>query len=104
MEYERFPDGSQRSRADALYGYRDALADGVVRPVMFMAYSGEAKWRSSAGDELAVRLGQPLTKDLTSQAWRTALDPAGSGSSRSSARPTAACPRYARPGYPTRPG
>ena len=77
VEYERFPDGSQRSRADALYGYRDALADGVVRPVMFMAYSGEAKWRSSAGEELAVRLGQPLTKDLTSQAWRTALDPAG---------------------------
>ncbi|GAB3644629.1 DEAD/DEAH box helicase [Glycomyces tarimensis] len=77
VEYEEAPDGSKRSRADALYGYRDALSDGVVRPVMFMAYSGQAKWRSSAGDELAVRLGQPLTKDLTSQAWRTALDPAG---------------------------
>jgi superfamily II DNA or RNA helicase len=77
VEYEEAPDGSKRSRADSLYGYRDALSDGVVRPVMFMAYSGEAKWRSSAGDELAVRLGQPLTKDLTAQAWRTALDPAG---------------------------
>ncbi|WP_369431952.1 DEAD/DEAH box helicase [Glycomyces amatae] len=77
VEYEEDPDGTKRSRPDALYGYRDALADGVVRPVMFMAYSGETKWRSSAGDELAVRLGQPLTKDLTSQAWRTALDPAG---------------------------
>jgi superfamily II DNA or RNA helicase len=77
VEYEEFADGSKRSKADSLYGYRDALADGVVRPVMFMAYSGEAKWRSSAGDELAVRLGQPLTKDLTAQAWRTALDPAG---------------------------
>ncbi|MFG3339837.1 DEAD/DEAH box helicase [Glycomyces sp. NPDC048151] len=77
VEYEEEADGVKRSRADALYGYRDALADGVVRPVMFMAYSGQAKWRTSAGDELAVRLGQPLTKDLTSQAWRTALDPEG---------------------------
>ncbi|GAA2123448.1 DEAD/DEAH box helicase [Glycomyces algeriensis] len=77
VEYDEEADGVKRSRADALYGYRDALADGVVRPVMFMAYSGQAKWRTSAGDELAVRLGQPLTKDLTSQAWRTALDPEG---------------------------
>ncbi|SDL48593.1 Superfamily II DNA or RNA helicase [Glycomyces sambucus] len=77
VEYEVYDDGAKRSKADAIYGYRDALADGVVRPVMFMAYSGQAKWRSSAGDELAVRLGEPLTKDLTSQAWRTALDPAG---------------------------
>ncbi|SDD35097.1 DEAD/DEAH box helicase [Glycomyces harbinensis] len=77
IDYDEDPDGTRRSRSDALYGYRDALADGVVRPVMFMAYSGETKWRTSAGDELAVRLGQPLTKDLTSQAWRTALDPEG---------------------------
>ncbi|THV42653.1 DEAD/DEAH box helicase [Glycomyces buryatensis] len=77
VEYEEDAEGAKRSRADALYGYRDALADGVVRPVMFMAYSGQAKWRSSAGDELNVRLGQPLTKDLTAQAWRTALDPEG---------------------------
>ncbi|MFC4336408.1 DEAD/DEAH box helicase [Salininema proteolyticum] len=77
VRYDEGPDGAKRSQADALYGYRDALTDGVVRPVIFLAYSGQAKWRSRAGDELSVRLGQPLTKDLTAQAWRTALDPQG---------------------------
>jgi superfamily II DNA or RNA helicase len=34
-------------------------------------------WRTRAGDEIAARLGEPLTKDLTNQALRTALDPGG---------------------------
>ena len=42
-----------------------------------MAYSGEMQWRTRAGDEIAARLGEPLTKDLTAQALRTALDPEG---------------------------
>jgi superfamily II DNA or RNA helicase len=75
--YERGGDGLLRSRSDSVYGYADALRDGVVRPVIFLAYSGETRWRTSAGDELAARLGEPLTADLTAQAWRTALDPAG---------------------------
>ena len=50
---------------------------GVVRPVIFMAYSGEMRWRTRAGDELAARLGEPLTQDALSQAWRAALDPKG---------------------------
>ena len=66
-----------RSRADYTYGYGHALADHVVRPVLFMAYSGEMRWRTRAGDEIAARLGEPLTKDLTAQALRTALDPEG---------------------------
>ncbi|WP_129669525.1 DEAD/DEAH box helicase [Phytoactinopolyspora endophytica] len=70
-------DGRQRSAADYAYGYAEALQDGVVRPVLFMAYSGEMRWRTRAGDEVAARLGEPLTKDLVAQAWRTALDPEG---------------------------
>jgi superfamily II DNA or RNA helicase len=77
VTYERGPDGLLRSRADSFYGYGDALADGVVRPVIFLAYSGETRWRTSAGEELAVRLGEPVTQDVIAQAWRTALDPAG---------------------------
>jgi superfamily II DNA or RNA helicase len=77
VEYERGPDGLARSRADTVYGYADALADSVVRPVIFLAYSGETRWRTSAGDELAARLGEPMTQDLVAQAWRTALDPRG---------------------------
>jgi superfamily II DNA or RNA helicase len=77
VAYERGGDGLLRSRSDSVYGYADALRDGVVRPVIFLAYSGETRWRTSAGDELAARLGEPLTAELTAQAWRTALDPAG---------------------------
>ena len=63
---------------DYNYGYAHALADHVVRPVLFLAYSGEMQWRTRAGDEIAARLGEPLTNDLNAQALRTALDPAGS--------------------------
>ncbi|MEV1287048.1 DEAD/DEAH box helicase [Micromonospora sp. NPDC049679] len=77
VTYERGGDGLQRSRADSIYGYADALREGVVRPVIFLAYSGETRWRTSAGDELAARLGEPMTQDVVAQAWRTALDPAG---------------------------
>ena len=77
ISYEPDGNGLQRSVADHTYGYSDALADGVVRPVVFMAYSGEARWRDSAGEEHAARLGEPLTVEQTARAWRTALDPDG---------------------------
>ena len=35
------------------------------------------RWRTKAGDEIAARLGELLTKDSMAQAWRTALDPKG---------------------------
>jgi superfamily II DNA or RNA helicase len=77
VEYEPDGDGARRSRADHTYGYADALADGVVRPVVFMAYSGEARWRTSAGEEHAARLGEPMSAEQTARAWRTVLDPKG---------------------------
>jgi superfamily II DNA or RNA helicase len=78
VTYAPGPDGIPRSLADFTYGYAHALADHVVRPVLFMAYSGEMQWRTSAGDEVVARLGEPLTKDMHAQALRTALDPGGS--------------------------
>jgi len=78
VSYAPGHDGIPRSAADYTYGYAQALADHVVRPVLFMAYSGDMTWRTRAGDEIAARLGEPLTKDLTNQALRTALDPQGS--------------------------
>jgi superfamily II DNA or RNA helicase len=69
--------GIRTSLTDYNYGYGRALADGVVRPVMFMVYAGHMRWRTNAGDEMEARLGEGNTKDITSQAWRTALDPAG---------------------------
>ena len=49
----------------------------MVRPVIFLAYSGEARWRNNAGEEFAARLGEPLNSEQTARAWRTALDPDG---------------------------
>ena len=69
--------GIRTSVTDYAYGYGRALADGVVRPVIFMAYAGKMRWRTRMGDEMEARLGEGDTKDVTSQAWRTALDPAG---------------------------
>jgi superfamily II DNA or RNA helicase len=77
VTYEPDGDGLMRSHADHTYGYAEALADGVVRPVVFLAYSGEARWRDSAGEEHAARLGEPLNAEQTARAWRTVLNPAG---------------------------
>jgi superfamily II DNA or RNA helicase len=76
------PGGGKRSSSDYVYGYGPALEDGVVRPVIFLAYSGEMRWRTRAGDEITATLGTPMTKDQIAQAWRTALDPAGEWVSR----------------------
>jgi superfamily II DNA or RNA helicase len=77
VTYTEEPDGGLRSRADYVYGYGPALDDGVVRPVIFLAYSGEMRWRSRAGDEITGTLGAPMTPDQLAYAWRTALDPEG---------------------------
>jgi superfamily II DNA or RNA helicase len=77
VTYLEDADGSRRSASDYVYGYGPALADGVVRPVIFLAYSGEMRWRTRAGDEVAGALGTPMTAGQLAQAWRTALDPAG---------------------------
>lgn len=77
VRYDEGADGVRRSASDYSYGYADALRDGVVRPVLFMAYGGSMRWRTRAGDEVAARLGEAMTKDATAAAWRTALDPQG---------------------------
>ena len=82
VSYTDEPGGGKRSASDYVYGYGPALEDTVVRPVIFLAYSGEMRWRTRAGDELTATLGTPMTKDQIAQAWRTALDPAGEWVSR----------------------
>ena len=77
VNYEEDHEAIRRSRADYSYGYGPALKDHVVRPVIFMAYSGQMRWRTSAGEEMAANLGEGFTKDVTAQAWRTALDANG---------------------------
>lgn len=77
VEYHPNEKGIRLSRTDYSYGYSRALEDGVVRPVLFLVYAGQMRWRTKAGEEMEAQLGQDNTKDITSQAWRTALDPQG---------------------------
>jgi len=77
VRYEPAGDGALASVADYGYGYRQALADGVVRPVVFAAYTGVSRWRNSAGEVVAASLTGDSTKAVEATAWRTALDPAG---------------------------
>ncbi|WP_114907035.1 DEAD/DEAH box helicase [Ornithinimicrobium murale] len=77
VRYAMDSEGVLRSEADYTYGYAEALRDSVVRPVLFLAYGGSMRWRTRAGDEISAQLGEALTKDLSKQAWRTALDPSG---------------------------
>ncbi len=77
VRYETDGDGALASVADHVYGYREALADGVVRPVVFAAYTGVSRWRNSAGEVVAASLSDPSTRSVEATAWRTALDPGG---------------------------
>ena len=77
VRYAEDGQGHLISESDYTYGYAEALRDGVVRPVVFLAYSGEAQWKDSAGEEYSARLGEPLNAEQTAKAWRTALDPKG---------------------------
>lgn len=64
------------STADYTYSYQQALKDGVVRPVMFAAYTGEASWESDAEKASGSLAGLSTQKDEMS-AWRTVLHPRG---------------------------
>ncbi len=77
VRYEPDGEGGLASTADYGYGYRQALADGVVRPVVFAAYTGVSRWRNSAGEVVSASLTGESTKAVEATAWRTALDPGG---------------------------
>lgn len=77
VSYLRDERGIRVSQTDYAYGYGHALQDGVVRPVIFLSYAGSMRWRTRQGEEMSAALGQGDTKDVTAQAWRAALDPAG---------------------------
>jgi superfamily II DNA or RNA helicase len=77
VRYDADGDGGFCSRADFSYGYREALNDGVVRPVVFAAYTGTSRWRNSAGEVMAASLSESATRKTEATAWRTALNPKG---------------------------
>ena len=77
VRYQPDGEGGLVSTADYSYGYAEALADQVVRPVVFAAYTGVSRWRNSAGEVIAASLTEAGTKSTEQAAWRTALDPRG---------------------------
>ena len=77
VTYAPDDEGIRTSVTDYSYGYGRALEDGVVRPVLFLQYAGSVRWRDTSGMEMSAGLADDNTKDITSQAWRTALDPEG---------------------------
>lgn len=76
VRYDEADDGLV-SIADYAYEYRHALAEAVVRPVVFAAYSGVSRWMNSAGEVLSASLTGEGTKATEEKAWRTALSPTG---------------------------
>lgn len=75
VSYQKDEMGVSRSKADYTYGYGEALRDNVVRPVMFLAYSGTARWLDSDGFELDAQLDAELDRTNSGRALRSALDP-----------------------------
>jgi superfamily II DNA or RNA helicase len=77
VRYETDAEGALCSIADYTYGYAEALREGVVRPVVFAAYTGVSRWKNSAGDVIAASLSETSTQSVESRAWKTALNPTG---------------------------
>lgn len=66
------------ARPDFTYGYADALADRVVRPVRFTRVGGTMEWVDTDGLHVAATFDDELDPVAASARLRTALDPAGS--------------------------
>jgi superfamily II DNA or RNA helicase len=77
VRYEDAGEDGLASVADYTYGYGQALADGVVRPVVFAAYTGVSRWKNSAGEVISASLTGQTTNSVETRAWRTALNPSG---------------------------
>ena len=64
------------SRADYVYGYAQALVDGVCRPITFLPYDGEMEWKSD-GRLRSASFDDFLPAIESARRLRTALDPDG---------------------------
>lgn len=76
VTYEDVGDGTKINKSDYAYTYADALRDKVVRPVTFVAYTGEATWAGPDGNVSSIALHE-ADKDTHTMALKSALDPKG---------------------------
>lgn len=78
IRYRDEGDGVKKSESDYTYGYKEALADNVVRPVTFAAYSGSTSWTDKAGETYEATLrDEDLSPTKEKKAWQAILDPRG---------------------------
>jgi superfamily II DNA or RNA helicase len=66
-----------KSKANFIYGYADALADGVCRPVYFPSFEGRIRWLSCEGEEEDCSLLDPVSRGKAAERLRAALSPDG---------------------------
>jgi len=66
-----------RVEADVVYGYRDALRDGIVRPLVFHRQGGEVTWTGADGSGNTATFEAALMKQRSSERLRAALYDAG---------------------------
>jgi superfamily II DNA or RNA helicase len=66
-----------RVEADVVYGYRDALRDGIVRPLVFHRQGGEVTWTGADGSANTAGFEAPLSAQRTAERLRAALADAG---------------------------
>ena len=64
---------NSRSYSDFEYGYKDALADGVCRPIYFPSYEGRIRWLSFDGETEDYSLLDPIARIKASERLRAAL-------------------------------
>jgi superfamily II DNA or RNA helicase len=66
-------DAEGRVEADVVYGYRDGLHDGIVRPVVFARQGAEVTWTAADGSPQAATFDDLLDKQRSSERLRAAL-------------------------------
>lgn len=77
IKYSDYGNGVVVSESDYTYGYGEALADHVVRPVTFAAYDGNADWEDSAGEAYNASLTDEMPRDIENKVFKAILDPEG---------------------------
>lgn len=70
IPFVRYQDG--QSQADFSYGYREAIRDGVCRPILFPSYEGDLTWLSDRGQH-SHTFDEGLTGELKRERLKTAL-------------------------------
>lgn len=68
---------NRRSQADFTYGYGEALAEGVCRPVYFPTIEGEVAWIRGSGEQVNHSLLDDISRQKAAERLRAALDADG---------------------------